>query len=76
MVATYVKILCCSKINVTEKTDVNKSNKSKQNMICHYWYFLNDNYKYEPLVCNGYHNTSMMAYELEKIAILNLKSID
>ena len=35
-------------------------------MICHCWYFLDDNYKYEPEVCNGCHDTSMMAYELKK----------
>ena len=66
-----VKVLYCNKINVPIK-----SNKSKQCMICHYWYFLDDNYKYEPLVCNGCHDVSMMAYELENVAILNIKSID
>ena len=45
-------------------------------MICHYWYFLNLNYTYESYVSNGYHDISMMAYELEYIAILNVKGID
>ena len=45
-------------------------------MICHYWYFLNLNYTHEPYVCNACHDISMMAYELENIAILNVKDID
>ena len=45
-------------------------------MICHYWYFLDYNYKYELDACNGCHDISMMAYELENIAILNVKGID
>ena len=45
-------------------------------MICHYWYFLNLNYTYEPEVCNGCHDMPMMAYESENIAILNGKGID
>ena len=28
-----------NKIDVLEGIDINKSNKSKECMICHYWYF-------------------------------------
>ena len=66
-------MLYYNKINVSEGIDINKSNESKECMICHYWYFLNLNYTYEPEVCNGCHDISMMAYELENIAILNVK---
>ena len=34
--------------------------------------FLHEAYKYETEVCNGCHDMSMMAYELESIAILKL----
>ena len=44
-------------------------------MICHYWYFKDIGYKFEPYVCNGCHDKSMMAYALENIAILNVKSV-
>ena len=64
------------KINVLEGIDINKSNKSKEYMICHYWYFLDLNYTYEPEVCNECHDISMMAYDLKNIAILNVKGID
>ena len=45
-------------------------------MICHYCCFLNCNFKYKPQVCDNCHNMSLMAYELEIIAILNAKDID
>ena len=45
-------------------------------MICHYWYFKDIGYKYEPEVCNGCHDISMMVYELRNIAILNVKGVD
>ena len=44
-------------------------------MICHYWYFLDDNYKYETNVCNGCYGISMMVYKLQSITILNVKGI-
>ena len=45
-------------------------------MICHYQYFKDIGYKFEPYVCNKGHDISMMAYELENIAILSVKGID
>ena len=39
------------------------------------WYSL-DSYKYKPEVCNGCHDISVMANELENIALLNIKGID
>ena len=64
------------RIDVSEGIDVDKSNKSKEWMICHYWYFLDSGYKYEPEVWNGCRDISMMVYELENIAILNIKGVD
>ena len=62
-----------NKANVSKGLDINKSNKWKEWIICHYWYFLNLNYTYEPEVCNGCHDISMKAYELENITVLNGK---
>ena len=63
------------RIDVSEGININKSNKSKECMICPYWYFKNISYKFEPYVCNKCHDISMMAYELEDIAILNVKGL-
>ena len=41
-----------------------------------YWYFLDSGYKYEPELCNSCYDILMMAYELENIAILNMKGVD
>ena len=45
-------------------------------MICHYWYFKDIGYKYEPYVCNGCHDLSMMVYDLNDFMILNRKGVD
>ena len=50
-----------NRIDVSKGT--NKSNKSKECMIFHYWYFKDIGYKYDPEVCNGCHDISMMAYD-------------
>ena len=49
------------KIDVSEGIDLNKISASKECMICHYWYFLDIGYKYEPHVCNKCHDISMVA---------------
>ena len=64
------------KVDASEGIDFNKSNKSKECMICHYWYFKDIGYKYEPYVCDGCHDLSMVVYDLNGFMILNIKSID
>ena len=64
------------RIDVSERIDLNKTSASEECMICNYWYFLDIGYKYEPHVCNKCHDISIMAYELENIAILNVKCVD
>ena len=64
------------RIDVSEGIDINKTSASKECMLRHYWYFKDVGYKYQPYVCNGCHDVSMMAYELQNIAILNAKGVD
>ena len=40
-------------------------------MICYYWYFLDDNYKYQPEVYNGCHDISMMALGITELRNYN-----
>ena len=56
--------------------DLNKSDKSKECMICDYWYFKDFGYKYEPCVSNQCHDLSMMVYDLNDFMIFNIKVID
>ena len=44
------------RIDISEGIDVNKTNLSKECDICHYWYFKNICFKYEPCLCNGCHD--------------------
>ena len=64
------------RIDVSEGIDPDKSDKSKECMIRHYWYFKDIGYKYEPHVCNGCQDLSMVVYDLNDFMILNIKGID
>ena len=44
-------------------------------MLCHYWYFKDVGFKFEPDVCNRCH-VLKTAYELKNITILNVKGDD
>ena len=61
------------KIDISEGIDVDKTNKSKECMLCHYWYFLDDNFSYEPYLCNGCYNIMQKSNNLKNIAIINVK---
>ena len=50
MSAEYM--LNVDRIDVSEVTDVNETSTSKECDICHYWYFLNKGFKFQPNVCN------------------------
>ena len=62
--------------DVLEGIDINKSNKSKECMICHYWCFKDIGFKFQSYVCNGCHNLLMMVYDLDDFMILNIKGVD
>ena len=64
------------KFDVSEGIDTNKTSASKECMLCHYWYFKDVGFKFEPHVCNKCHDGLMTAYELKIIAILDVKGID
>ena len=69
-------MLYFDRIDVSERIDVNKTSKSKERDICHYWYFLNKGFKFQPKVCNRCHDLLMMSMNLSVIAILNINGSD
>ena len=69
-------MLYYDRIDVSEEIDVNKTSASKEYDICHYWYFLNYSFKFQPNVCNRYHDLLMMSINLSNVAILNIKGTD
>ena len=66
-------MLYYDRIDVSEGIDVNETSASKECDICHYWYFLNYSFKFQP---NGCHDLLVMSMELSDIAILNIKVSD
>ena len=66
-------MLYFDRIDVSDEIDVNKTSASKECDICHYWYFLNYSFKFQPNVCNRCHDLLIMSMNLSDIAILNIK---
>ena len=61
------------RIDISEGTDINKTNVSKECKICHYWYFKDIGFKYEPYICNGCHGLMQQAISFNDVAIVYVK---
>ena len=61
------------KIDITEGIDLNKANKSKEFMFCHYWYYLNKNFTYGPFTCDGCYDIVQRSTDFKNIAIIYVK---
>ena len=59
-----------------EGNDVDKTNASKECDICHYWCFKDIGFKYEPYLCNGYHDLMQKAMNFKDVAIVSVKGND
>ena len=64
------------RIDFSKGINVTKTSASKECDVCHYWYFLNYNFKFQPNVCKRCHDLLMMPINLSDIAILNIKCSD
>ena len=60
-------------IVISEEIDVNKTNASKECDICHYWYFEDIGFKYEPYLCNGCHDLKQKSMSFNNVAIVYVK---
>ena len=65
-----------TRVDVSEGLDINKSNKSKECDLCHYWYFLDKNFSYEPYLCNGFHDLMQKTVSFNNIAVVSVKGSD
>ena len=61
------------RIDISEGIDVNKTNLSKWCDICHYRYFEDIGFKYEPYLCNGCHDLIQKAMNFNNIAVAYVK---
>ena len=53
-----------------------KKNASKDCDICHYWFFKDTSFSYEPNLCNGCHNLMQKALNFNNFAIVSVKGSD
>ena len=60
----------------SERIDDNKTSEWKECDSCNYWYFFNNDFRFEPNVCNRCHDLLMMSMNLCDTAILNIKGSD
>ena len=63
------------RIDTSEDIDFNETKLSLECMICHYCYFKNAGFKYQPYVCNGCHDFSMIVQNLSDFVILKIKNV-
>ena len=69
-------MLYYGRIDVSEGIAINKAIASIEFDICHYWYFLNKEFKFQTYTCNRYHDYLMMSMNLSNIAIEKTKNAD
>ena len=73
----YINCKCCiAKIDISERIDVNKTSSSNACDICHYWYFLDKGFNFQPYISIVCHDILMMSMKLSNIAILNINGKD
>ena len=64
-----------NRIDISEGIDINKTDASKDCDICHYWYFLDKNFNYEPYLCNGCHDLVQKVMNFNDVAIVSIKGM-
>ena len=62
------------RIDISEGIDTKKTNASKECKICHYWYFKDIGFKYEPHLFNGCHGLMQKVVNFNNIAIVYVKA--
>ena len=60
------------KIDITEGIDLDNTNKSRECMFSHYWYFLNKNFSYGPFTCDGCYNMVQRSTDFKYIATVHV----
>ena len=65
-------MLVCERIDISDRIDVDMSNKSKGYMLCHYWYFLSKNFSYGPYLCDGCYDIMQKSNDFKNIVIVHV----
>ena len=64
------KMLEYERIDISEGINVNKTSASKECHICHFWYFKDIGFRYEPYLWNGCHDLMQKAMSFNNVAIV------
>ena len=65
-------VTCCKQL-INAGIDVNKTSTSKECDICHYWFFKDIGFKYEPYLCNGCHDWMQKAMSFNDVTNVYVK---
>ena len=68
-------MLYYERTDISQEIDPTKSNKSKECMICHYWFF-NNGFKFQDSVCSGCHDLTMLCLNISDVSIITVKNVD
>ena len=66
-------MLAYGRIDISQEIDISKTNASKECLICHYWYFKDIGFKYEPYLCNSCHGLMQKVLDFNDVAIVSIK---
>ena len=61
------------RIDISDRIDVDMSDKSKECGFCYYWYFSDKNFSYGPYLCDRCYNIVQKCNKLKNIAIVHVK---
>ena len=61
---------------ISERSGVIKTTESNKYHICHYWYILDKDFKYESCICNGCYGLMQKAIYFSDVAIVSIKRSD
>ena len=64
------------RIDISEGIDMNKTDASKEQGICNFWYFLSKNFHCKPYLCNDCLNLMQKSMNFNDVAIVSIKGID
>ena len=68
-------MLYCDRIDKSKGIDPTKSYKSREYMICHYFFF-NHGFKFQDYICNGCRDLTMLSVNMNSIAIITSEAIN
>ena len=68
-------MLYYNRVDISEGTDLVKSNNNKECIICHYLFFSHGRFKFQDSVCNGCHDSTILTINKSNIAIITVQNV-